>query len=333
MCPRTTRRVVARPFTVAVSLAAATIALAGCGSSAPAPSPSAAPSAPATADTAPLEVVASTNVYGSIVKAVGGDRVTVTSIINNPDADPHEYEATPADAAAVARATLVVVNGGGYDDFATKLVESANSGATVLDVVDLSGLESDTEGATPAAGGDAPEFNEHVWYSLPTVKKLSDQLATDLGKADPADAATFTDNAKAFNTKIDGLVGKVDTIKSTHAGDKVAITEPVPLYLVQDAGLVNATPEKFSEAAEEGNDPSAAVLNDTLALFTGKQVKALLANTQTESSSTRQVEQAASAASIATVTVTETLPAGVEDYVTWQDGQITALTDALSKAA
>ena len=323
-------RVGTRGVATAVSLAACAIALAGCGSSAPAPGPSAAPTSGAT-QAAPVAVVATTDVYGSIVRAVGGDRVTVTSIIHTPDADPHEYESTPADAAAVGRAALMVVNGGGYDDFATKLLDTAATRPTVVNVVDLSGLQA---AAPPsAAGGDAPEFNEHVWYSLPTVKKLADQLARDLGTADPADAALFTRNAAGFTAQVDGLIAKLTAIKAAHAGDEVAVTEPVPLYLVQDAGLVNATPVKFSEAAEEGTDPPAAVLQETLALFTGKQVKALLPNAQTENSSTRQVEAAAAAAGIARVPVTETLPSGVDDYVRWQDGQISALGDALNKTA
>ena len=314
-------------ITLAAAMASPLV-LAGCGSPASTASPAPASSAPS----APVSVVASTNVYGSIVKAVGGDRVAVTSIIHSPEADPHEYESTPADAVAVNEAKLVVLNGGGYDDFATKLVDSASAKPTVLNVVDLSGLQA-AEPGTPAAGGDAPEFNEHVWYSLPTVEKLADRLAADLTAADPAGAATYTANATTFKSKVDGLIAKLNTIRSAHAGDKVAITEPVPLYMIQDAGLQNATPKEFSEAAEEGTDPPAAVLNETLQLFTSKTVKVLLPNAQTESPSTKQVEQAATTAGIPIVPVTETLPAEVDDYLTWQTQQIDQLSTALDKPA
>ena len=304
------------------ALVALGLLVAGCGSApAPATAPSAGPSGAAT----PVRVVASTNVYGSIVRAIGGDRVTVKSIIDSPDADPHEYEASPADAAAVAGARIMVVNGGGYDDFAGTLVEARSGQAAkpaVIDVVELSGLRAGQE-----------EFNEHVWYSLPTAGKLADRLAADLAAADPAHAATYTANAAAFRGRLGELTAKVDAIRAAHAGDRVAVTEPVPLYLVQDAGLQNATPPEFSEAVEEGSDPSAAVLNDTLGLFTGKAVKALLANAQTESGSTRQVEQAATGVGIPVVTVTETLPAGVDDYVAWQGGQIDQLAAALNRPA
>ena len=140
-----------------------------------------------------IPVVASTDVYGAIVQAVGGDRVTVTSLIDDPAADPHSYEAPPAAAAAVARARLVVVNGGGYDDFAERLTPAPD--AKVIDVVALSGLSAPADG----------ELNEHVWYSLPTMKTLAGRIATDLGAADPAGAAAFTANADAFGTRVDEL--------------------------------------------------------------------------------------------------------------------------------
>jgi zinc/manganese transport system substrate-binding protein len=289
-------------------------------------SPAAGPASVAPAGAPPLPVVASTDVYGAIVSAVGGNAVQVTAIINSPDGDPHEYESTPKDAAAVGKAKLVIYNGAGYDDFATKILAASGAKPTTIDVAQLSGLQAQV----PAG----QEFNEHVWYNFPTVKKLADTIATDLGQADPAHAATFTANAQAFDTKIDALTAKLDAIKAKHAGAKVAITEPVPLYMVTAAGLVNATPPQFSEAVEEGNDPPAAVLQQTLALFSGPdKVKALLPNTQTESPTTQQIERAAKSGSVPEVPVTETLPGGVTDYVTWMTQQVDALSAALDGAA
>jgi zinc/manganese transport system substrate-binding protein len=225
-----------------------------------------------------VSVVASTDVYGAIATAVGGNAVQVTSIINSPDADPHEYESTPTDAAAVGKAKLVIYNGAGYDDFATKIIAASGAKPATIDVAQLSGLQAQV----PAG----EEFNEHVWYSFPTVKKLADAIANDLGQAEPSQAATFTANAQAFTTKIDGLRAKLDAIKAKHQGAKVAITEPVPLYMIEAAGLVNATPPEFSKAVEKGNDPPAAVLQETLKLFSGPdKVKALLPNAQTETPS------------------------------------------------
>jgi zinc/manganese transport system substrate-binding protein len=294
-------------------LAAAVLAACGGGSNSPAP--------PTTDAGGKVAVVASTDVYGAVVRAVGGDRVDVTSIIDDPAKDPHEYETTPADALAVGKAALVVVNGGHYDDFATKLVDAAQTPPQTIDVSALSGLEAQV----PAG----EEFNEHVWYSLPTMTKLAQTLAADLGRIDAAGAATYTANAATFTTKIDALTAKLDAVKATHAGTAVAITEPVPLYMVEAAGLENVTPEAFSEAVEEGNDPPAAVLQQTLAVFSGGAAKVLVVNAQTDSPATQQVEQAATAAGVPVVEVTETLPAGATDYVSWQSQQIDALTTAL----
>jgi zinc/manganese transport system substrate-binding protein len=273
-----------------------------------------------------VAVVASTDVYGSIVSAVGGDAVEVTSIIDKPDTDPHEYESTPSDAAAVNGATVVVYNGADYDPFAERLIATASTEPMAIDVADLSGLEAQV----PADG----EFNEHVWYSLPTVKKLADTLAADLGKADPPSAPAFAGNAVAFDTKVDALAVKLDAIKARHGGERVAVTEPVPLYMTEAAGLVNATPAEFSEAVEEGSDAPAAMVAETLAVFQGPdRVKVLLTNTQTEDAATRQVADAATAGNVPIVQVTETLPPGETDYVSWMTQQIDALAAALDRAA
>jgi zinc/manganese transport system substrate-binding protein len=300
------------PATAVAGALAAALALAGCGQGAsPPPAPS--PAAPAQ-----VGVVASTDVYGSIASSVGGAHIHVTSIIHSPDADPHEYEATPADATAVSEAKVLIQNGGGYDDFAGKLVSAAGAKPTVIDVSRLSGLDT---------GAD---FNEHVFYSLPTVAKLADTLSADLSKVDPANTADYQANATAFKAKLDGLNGKLAAIKAAHPGARIAVTEPVPLYVTEQAGLTNATPEAFSHAVEEGNDPPAAVLQQTVALFSGPtKVSALLLNGQTESASTSQVEQAAVAGGVPVVKVTETLPAGTMDYVTWIGGEIDQLSTAL----
>jgi zinc/manganese transport system substrate-binding protein len=272
-----------------------------------------------------VEVVASTDVYGAIAAAVGGDAVHVTSIINSPDADPHEYQSTPADALAVGKAALVVYNGAGYDDFAPRVLAASGAHPATIDVAELSGLQ-----AQVSAGQD---FNEHVWYSFPTIKKLTDTLAVDLARADPTHAGLFTTNASAFDTRLDTLTAKLTTIKARHGGARVAITEPVPLYLVQAAGLVNATAPEFSKAIEDGTDPSASVLSATLATLTGPdKVAALLENAQTESATTHQVEQAAMAGGVPIVKVTETLPDGITDYLTWMGTQIDALATALQQS-
>lgn len=310
------------PFRRAAVAALAVLTVAGCGSTTEAPA-----SAPAQDSTLP--VVASTNVYGSIVEAIGGDHVSVRSLIDDPAADPHSYESTPADAAAVAQARLVVVNGGGYDDFLTRLVESSGASPTVVDVATVSGLAPAEEQHAEGEEHEHGEFNEHFWYSLPTVQKVATQVAADLGAADPADAAEFTANAGAFNARVAELITRAEAIGKAQPGARVAVTEPVPGYLVQTAGLTDATPHEFTEAIEEDTDPPAAVLQETLALFSGDPVRALILNAQTETPSTDQVRDAAQTAGVPVVEMTETLPEGSPGYVDWMGGQIDALAGAL----
>jgi zinc/manganese transport system substrate-binding protein len=265
-----------------------------------------------------VSVVASTNVYGDIARQIAGDKVTITSIISDPSADPHSYEANTRTQLELSKADVVIENGGGYDDFVDTMLKSANSDAKVLNAVEISGHV--------ATGGE--ELNEHVWYDLPSMSKLADQIASALSAADAGSAATFTANATAFKQKLEELEGTAAQIKTTHAGAGVAITEPVPVYLLEACGLANKTPDEFSEAIEEGTDVPASVLQETLGLFTGKQVKALAYNEQTAGPETEKVLQAAKDNKVGVVPVTETLPAG-KDYLTWMGGNLDAIKTAL----
>ncbi|MER5216839.1 zinc ABC transporter substrate-binding protein [Streptomyces sp. NPDC002838] len=298
---------------------ASLVFLAGCGNSSDSASGTDASQSPASASAIP--VVASTNVYGDIVEQIGAGKVKVTSIISDPDQDPHSYEANTQNQLALSKAKVVVENGGGYDDFIDRMLKSTdNSSAEVINAVKVSGK-------TAPAGG---ELNEHVWYDFPTVGKVADSIAAALGKADPDDAATFTKNAEDFKAKLKPLEAKEAKIKTDHGGEEVAITEPVPLYMVEASGLKNATPEEFSEAIEEGDDVSPRALQETLALFTGKKVKALVYNEQTSGPQTEKVEEAAKGAGIPVVAVTETLPEG-KDYLGWMTANVDALASALGK--
>ncbi|MDQ0597192.1 zinc/manganese transport system substrate-binding protein [Streptomyces canus] len=297
---------------------ASLVVLAGCGSSSDSDSGGSTSPSPAAASAIP--VVASTNVYGDIVGQIGGTKVDVTSIISDPDQDPHSYEANTQNQLALSKAKVVVENGGGYDDFVDRMLKSGNSSAEVVNAVKISGR-------TAPKGG---ELNEHVWYDFPTVSKIADSIAAALGKADPSDAAVFTKNAEAFKAKLQPLETKEAQIKKEHGGEAVAITEPVPLYMIEASGLKNATPAEFSEAIEEGSDVSPKVLQAALALFSGKKVEALVYNAQTSGPQTEKAEAAAKAAGIPVVPVTETLPGG-KDYLGWMTSNVDALAGALDK--
>ena len=265
-----------------------------------------------------VQVVASTNVYGSIISAIGGDKVNVYSIINRPDADPHSYEATPQDKLAMSKAAFGVENGGGYDDFFGQLASGVLANDKIVNVASLSGLDT-----------SATDFNEHLWYSFPVMDTLADQLVARLSAADPSGATEFKDNATTFKTQVGELEGQLATLKKTHDGTPVAITEPVPLYMLTAAGLVNKTPEAYSSAIEEGNDVPATVLLQTTALFSNHDVKLLAYNTQTESAQTQSVLNAAQSAGIPVFDVTETLPADTS-YLQWMTANVAKLQKDLS---
>jgi zinc/manganese transport system substrate-binding protein len=287
--------------------------LAGCGSSSD--------SADAKSAAAKVPVVASTNVYGDIVRNIGAGKVDVTSVISDPDQDPHSYEADTQNQLALSKAKVVVENGGGYDDFVDRMLKSGhNDSAQVINAVEVSGR-------TAPKGG---ELNEHVWYDFPTVARVADRISAALAEADPADAAAFRKNATAFKAKLAPLEAKEAQIKKEHGGEAVAITEPVPLYMTEASGLVNRTPPAFSEAIEEGDDVSPRVLQESLALFSGGKVKVLVYNEQTSGPQTEKSEAAAKAAGIPVVPVTETLPKG-KDYLGWMTANVDALASALAK--
>lgn len=259
-----------------------------------------------------IPVVASTNVWGSVVQAVGGSDVSVRSLINDPSADPHSYNDKPEDATLLTDAKLVVYNGGGYDDFFTKLVSAAGANAKQIDAYALSGYPD----------GE----NEHVWYDFATVRKVADKVADELGAIDPSNKDTYEANAKTFAGKLDDLTTKDAAIPD----GKVVSTEPVAHYLLKTAGMTDVTPQAFSEAVEEETDPPVVAVADTTDLISHKKIVALVNNDQTETNVTNQLIGAAKKAGIPVINVSETLPQGVTGYVEWMTSQVDSLAAAVS---
>jgi zinc/manganese transport system substrate-binding protein len=282
-----------------------------------------------------VDVVASTSVYGDIVSSIGGDKVRVSSIINRASQDPHSYEASTQDKLAVSKAELVVENGGGYDAFIDTL--AAGTGldpSNVINAVAVSGVASGNAAsespaaASPASGQAHTGLNEHVWYSLPAMSRLADAVADKLGALEPASAQTFRTNAAAFKDSLGGLETKLAAIKSSAAHAPVAVTEPVPLYLLEDAGLENKTPAGYTAAIEEDADVPPAVLKSTIDLVASRGVRLLAYNTQTEGPQTVALKKAAGTAGVPVVNFSETLPDG-QSYAQWMAGNIESISKAL----
>jgi zinc/manganese transport system substrate-binding protein len=301
------------------ALAATTLMLAACNSTSSTGTSSTTPSGSTsgTAAAAPVNVVASTNVWGDIAKQVGGDHVNVTSIMSDPNADPHEFEADAKTAAALSKSQFVVENGLGYDDFMDKLLAaSPNPSRVVLNAAD----------AMKISGQDA---NPHIWYDTAKVPDVATAIADQLGKLDPADAATFTANAKTFNDSLTPINAAIANIKAKYPGAPVGYTERVPGYLVEAAGLKLATPASFAQSIEDGNDPSPADNAAMDAAITNKAIKVLLYNGQVTSPATDAVKELAQKSGVPVVGVTETLPPTDKDFQNWQLRQINEIVTAL----
>ncbi|MEG3626804.1 metal ABC transporter solute-binding protein, Zn/Mn family [Streptomyces poriticola] len=311
---------------LSVTPVASLILLAGCGNASgpDGGSGSATQASQSPVSSSAIPVVASTSVYGDVVEQIGGGEVEVTSIITSPDQDPHSYEASTRDQLALSEAEVVVQNGGGYDEFIDRMLRTSdNTSAEVVDAVEVSGKTAPPDG----------ELNEHVWYDFPTMGRVAERIAAALGSIAPSDADTFTRNAEDFKAGLRSLEEKEAGVDADHGGEPVAVTEPVPLYLTEACGLVDRTPDEFSEAVEEGHDVSPAVLQETLDLFTGDpddRVEVLVYNEQTTGPQTERVEQAARDAGVPVVPVTETLPDG-EDYLGWMNANVDALAGALDR--
>ncbi len=289
-----------------------------------------------------VQVVASTNVWASVVAAVGGEHVEVTSIIDDPSADPHSYQAGAADAAEVASAELLVWNGGGYDDFFPQLAENADAPT----VVAVDQAQDRPEEGAEAEGHAEPEEhghshghehghshehgNEHVWYDLPVVAGVADRLASELGELLPQQKKVFEDNAADFTGRIDELVHEVEGVAERHAGAKVAATEPLAQYLLSAAELEDITPHEFSSAVENETDVPVAAQQRMLDLVSG-EADAVVRNTQTATPATEKIVEAAREAGTPVVDVTETLPEGRSDYISWMGAQVDALAKALDE--
>jgi zinc/manganese transport system substrate-binding protein len=269
---------------------------------------------------AALPIVAAENVWGSIAGQLGGDRVRVTSIITNPDTDPHGYEPTPNDARLIATARYVIVNGAGYDPWLPKLL-AANPVADrrVLTVSDLVGKKD----------GDNP----HLWYNPDYVGRAMQQITADYKALVPADAAYFDQQYTEVSTvRFKDYHDLVSTIQQRFAGVPVAATESIFVYLAGALRLQLLTPPGFMQAISDGNEPTAAEKATFDQQITQHQIKVLVNNKQNETPDTTVLKQKARDAGIPIVDITETLDPATASFQDWQAAQLQALQQALATA-
>jgi zinc/manganese transport system substrate-binding protein len=263
-------------------------------------------------------VVAAENFYGDMVRQVGGDRVSITSIMSDPNIDPHEYEASVEDAKVLARADLVVENGGGYDEWMDKLLSASPRASRVI----LKGFD--------IAPNKLPD-NEHVWYSPDNAGAIAHAIARSLATALPKDAASFDKNDRAFQATLVQIKQKIEQISGRWSGTPVGLTETIFLYQTGLLGLKVLTPFEFQKAIAEGNDPPVDTVVEVENQIKERKIRILVYNEQTVSAITTKARDDAKDAHIPVVGVTETMPNG-ETYQTWMTRQLDEVRMALEGA-
>ena len=299
-------------------------------------------------DTQLPTVYATTNVWGSVAKAVGGDKVNVIVGVDDLSQDPHDYQATATDKLNITKSAVMLVNGGGYDDWGMSLAQSVSHKPVVINAVALSGLSPNTDNAADESASeqhqhdtqqeiktadpqpsDHPhvpseahsevhshshgDFNEHVFFSLDTAKKVAEAVNKQLAATSPANQAIYAKNTQHFIQQIDAL-----KVKAQQIGQQKAITafatEPVIGYLLADMGIKDVTPKAYVVQSETDAGVSVKVLNDSKSLLSNKQVGLLVVNAQTEDATSKQLITLAKASTVPVVAVYETLPDGVTSY-------------------
>ena len=267
-----------------------------------------------------LQVVAAENFWGSIAAQLGGSKVAVTSIIVNPNTDPHDYQASANDARTMAGAKLAIVNGIGYDKWASKLL-GANpvSGRTTLEVGDLLGLKD----------GDNP----HQWYNPASVQKMINAIVADYIELDPADKAYFLAQKKHFETVSLKTYNSLRTeIRTRFAGVPVGYSESIFQPLGQDLHLKLATPYSFAKAISEGTEISAKDKQTVDNQAQHRLIKVWVYNSQNATPDIQRVNTIAKQKHIPIATVTETLSPATLNFEQWQVAELRGLIKALHQA-
>ncbi|WP_175961943.1 metal ABC transporter solute-binding protein [Burkholderia pyrrocinia] len=271
--------------------------------------------APAFAQAATINVVAAENFYGDVASQIGGRHVAVTSILSNPEQDPHLFEASPKTARALQHAQVVIYNGADYDPWMGKLLGASKQAkrATIV-VADLVGKKA----------GDNP----HLWYDPATMPAAARAIAAELGRADPANKADYDANLQKFVASLKPVDDKVAALRAQYKGVPVTATEPVFGYMSDAIGL-DMRNQRFQLATMNDTEASAqdvaAFEND----LRKKQVRVLIYNSQAEAPMTRRMLKIARDGGVPAVSVTETQPAG-KTFQQWMAGQLDALSSALS---
>ncbi len=276
------------------------------------------PSIDAACPTTPVRVLAVENFYASLVNQIGGQCVTTTTILSDPDADPHEFQPTANDVRAYQTIQLVVEDGLGYDDFSDKIIATLASRPAVVNAGDLLGLQT---GANP-----------HVWYSAGYVDQIRAAILSNLKQLAPDAAAYFDAQSVALDQEFATYHSLINQIASQFSGTSVGATESIFVDMAYATGLNLVSPAEFMNAISEGNEPSARDVAAFHNQIQNHQIKVLVYNTQTVTPLTEQLKSLAQENNIPIVGVSETMPRGAQTFQGWQASQLQLLFQALQKA-
>jgi zinc/manganese transport system substrate-binding protein len=267
-----------------------------------------------------ISIIAGENFWGSLVSQLGGNKVSVTSIVSDPNADPHEYESNANDAKLMANANYVILNGAGYDSWGSSLLSaSPNANRKLLVVADLLGKKE----------GDNP----HFWYSPDYVNRVIAQMENDLISIDPKDTAYFQAQYAALQSSLAEYQNRIANIKHDFGGRKVASTESIFVYLADAAGLDLISPPQFIDAVAEGNDPPASSVVEFEKQIKGNEPTVLIYNEQTVTPLTENMKKLAAEADIPTIGITETIQPPDASFQEWMNAQLLQLQNALNAKA
>ena len=265
-----------------------------------------------------INAIGAENEYANVLSQIGGKYVHVSSILNNPNTDPHTFESSPSVASKVSAATLIVQNGVGYDTFMNK-IESAspNSKRKVITVQNLLGLPNNT-------------LNPHLWYNPRTMPAAAKAMAADMSALDPSHKAYFDANLTKFDNSLKPWFAAIAAFKAQYAGTPVAVTEPVADYMLQAMGMNILTPWVFQADIMNGVDPSPQDISLETGYFTGHTVKVFCYNQQVVDSLTTSIRETALREGVPVVGVYETMPTPGYDYQTWMMAEIHAIEKAIT---
>ena len=295
-------------FAIAGALFGASLLLAGCASAT-----SASSSKPGA-----INAVGTENEYANVLSQIGGKYVQVSSIISNPNTDPHTFEASPSVAEEVSHAELIVQNGVGYDSFIDNLESaSPNPKRKVIVAQKVLGLPDNTP-------------NPHLWYSPKTMPAVAKVMASDLSELDPSHKAYFQARLQAFDASLKPWFEAIAVFKAKYPGTPVATTEPVADYMLEAMGMRNLTPFAFQADIMNGVDPAPEDVTLEDGFFTKHQVKVFCYNQQVVDSLTTSVRQTAQSAGVPVVGVYETMPTPGYDYQSWMVAEVAAIEAAVA---